>query len=51
MSYNRKFLPVGVSVTHLITKSLMINHLYELQHTQNLAHFAQSLDIQMLKSF
>jgi len=25
MSYNRKFLPVGVSVTHLITKSLLIN--------------------------
>ena len=24
---------------------------YELQHTQNLAHFAQPLEIQMLKSF
>jgi len=25
MSYHRKFLPVGISVTHLITKSLEIN--------------------------
>jgi len=25
--------------------------MYELQHTQNLAHFAQPLEIQMLKSF